>query len=295
MKYLSEDMEEMLNFSRVIVIVIVVDLLLFTTTYASGVGKSDRENDGLKGVVKTLRIDVENYTDQAGQWIKQNRLDVLYKMYDEKGYLLENTPAPSVTAPLKLAHRYDVEGRVIESKVLAPNSAKTTFTYKSIGDITEKHSLVGNHPTSDRIDVYDKNNRLLAIKVRENGSTRTIETYSYDSQGRILKRDTYDAIGKVMYRSICDYDAEGRVKQCINSGPNEGRVVHDYPTQDTETQTIYNADGMITSKTTYSYENDNNGNWIKEVELTKYFGDRQYETKKIFYRTITYYPSHYDQ
>jgi len=285
----------MLNLMRAIIIVIVVDFLLCTTTYAGGVGKSDRENDGLKGVVKTLRVDVENYTNRDGKWIKQNRLDVLYKKYDEKGYLIENTPAPSVTAPSKIAHRYDIEGRLIESKVLAPNSAKITFTYKTIGDITEKHSFVGNHPTSDRIDVYDKNNRLLTTKVRENGSSRMIETYSYDSQGRIIEKDSYDANGKVMYRSICDYDAKGRVSQCINSGPIEGRVVHDYPTQDTETQTIYNADGVITSKTTSTYENDNEGNWIKEIELTKYFGDRQYETKKIFYRAITYYPSHLDQ
>lgn len=276
---------------------IFVGLMLSATAYAGWYGQSHKERENLKGPVHSVRVEVEDFTNQSGQWTPGKRYTLFYKEYDEKGFIIENTVLPDSPAEgqAKSAHTYDTEGRIIESRGVAPNGGKTTYTYKTKGDITEKYTFDRNTSTPSQLDVYDKNNHLLETTAyASDGSIVTRNTYHYDTNGLLIEKSSYDGAGNLtgLGRRIYHYDTQGRELQQEEFGSDgsvHGKVVSSYDDHGNKTRTFYNADGSVFAKETLTYEYDNYDNWVKQTQQETFFGKQPSKKRTITYRTITYY------
>lgn len=77
-----------------------------------------------------------------------------------------------------------------------------------------------------------------------------------------------------------------------SGGALTGKEVYQYDDKGNMTEmSLFGADGSLLSKETYSYEFDNNGNWIKMTTSVAVVegGKISFEPSEITYRTITYY------
>jgi hypothetical protein len=102
------------------------------------------------------------------------------------------------------------------------------------------------------------------------GERALLELTVYDKSGKRIDNKTYPVVNSPIGQEEYDYDEAGRLLRT----------------------TVRNEQGVVLSRTEYSYEFDAAGNWIKmtsSVVVTE-SGRQRLEPVEVAYRTITYYP-----
>jgi YD repeat-containing protein len=97
-----------------------------------------------------------------------------------------------------------------------------------------------------------------------------LELTVYDLSGKRIDNKTYPVVNSPIGQETYDYDEAGRLLRT----------------------TVRNEQGVILSRTEYSYEFDAAGNWVKMTSsvVVSESGRRRLEPIEVAYRTITYYP-----
>jgi YD repeat-containing protein len=101
------------------------------------------------------------------------------------------------------------------------------------------------------------------------GARSLLELTVYDVNGKRIDNKTYPVVNSPLGQETYDYDDDGRLLRT----------------------TVRNEQGVILSRTEYSYEFDAAGNWIKMTSsvVVSESGQRRLEPVEVAYRTITYY------
>jgi hypothetical protein len=102
------------------------------------------------------------------------------------------------------------------------------------------------------------------------GSRSLLELTVYDISGKRIDNRTYPVVDSPLGQETYEYDEAGHLLRTI----------------------IRNEQGVILSRTEYSYEFDAAGNWIKMTSsvVVSESGQQRLEPVEVAYRTITYYP-----
>jgi hypothetical protein len=102
------------------------------------------------------------------------------------------------------------------------------------------------------------------------GERTLLELTVYDKSGRRIDNKTYPVVNSPIGRETYDYDEAGRLLRT----------------------TVRNEQGVVLSRTEYSYEFDAAGNWVKMTSsvVVSESGRQRLEPVEVAYRTITYYP-----
>lgn len=122
-----------------------------------------------------------------------------------------------------------------------------------------------------------------------------VRTYgrNYDAKGNKTLEAWYNPDGSVNRRVQFTHDATGNLIEAIRykaDGTMANKVAYAYDSKGNKTEeTTYKADGSLEKYSTFKYEFDSHGNWIKMTEITKFETEEETFWAESIYRTITYY------
>lgn len=261
--------------------------------------KSDREQVGLHGPVRSLRVDLDRPLKVAGLLALKRRVPVRFARYDTDGRKLEEVSYNSGGCEEKREiHSYDQAGRKLE-RILRSGATVVRTTYSYAGNriqalehvkeanwtVTREYGyVVDEHGYQTEASCWeesvgeirafydyshDEGGRLAAVTTRNaRGVVYHKLLYSYDTNGKIAAEAAYGPDGTVYKRAI--YRAGGRIREECTHEADGALSVKLVFTLDDNGNIVevnsYNEAGELSSlKTVRRYEYDSFGNWIKET------------------------------
>ena len=133
-------------------------------------------------------------------------------------------------------------------------------TYEAVdkfGQI-EKGDALNNY-----FNIYnEKGNKIEDNSYDSDGNLSSKDTYEYDEKGNNIERNWYDSDGRLGYKLIYKYDEKGNNIE----------------------ENWYDSDGSLYEKHTYKYEYDKNNNWTQRIQYKNTI------PLNITERIIEYYP-----
>ena len=255
-----------------LLVTLILSILFVSSTVAGK--KTDREIDGLIGLVKEVRTEKAHFSSKFGKWVEGHRTRWTIETYDTKGNKIEKG---YWGGSAKTVYTYDTKGNMIEeAKFNADGSLtiKRVYTYDAKGNMIETYGFIYlggiEIHVSKKVYTYDaKGNMIEEAKFNADSSLDYKTVYTYDAKGNMIEEALYKADGSLFSKDVFTYDTKGNKIET----------------------TEYKADGSLPSKYAYTYTYDAKGNWIKKTEskwVTK-FGKSYFEPSEVVYRTITYY------
>ncbi|HLZ33208.1 MAG TPA: hypothetical protein VKP13_04270 [Nitrospira sp.] len=191
---------------------------------------------------------------------------------------------------------YDLTGRLIEAVVHREHdntSSRYVFTYDQQGALQEETAY-----EADRTPIYRKlfayahdpaGRQTAVVAAFQDGAFHHAEFSTYDrsenisetiqTDGTMTSRNLFDVLGRILYSSRFrdgqlvselkrTYDSGGRLIELISyssGGAVTGKVVHEYDDSGKRIRsTTETFQPNATGRWITTYENDRNGNWIKE-------------------------------
>jgi len=196
---------------------------------------------------------------------------------------------------------YDAAGRIVE-KIHEING----FTYKTTYSYDDQCRLIREDRQSPADFViryfYDEQSRLKEARRSWGGTDDGRQVLSYDLNGRLVRRVTYDARGSVSDEEKRVYNPEGRLTSeirghltimydsrgfVITEIRDHGKTAYEYNSNDLILKKEEYDDKGLTSTYLYEYEYDEKGNWIIQTTTMTHRAEGRQVWKE--YRTLTYY------
>ncbi|HEX7174649.1 MAG TPA: hypothetical protein VF240_05140 [Pyrinomonadaceae bacterium] len=200
----------------------------------------DKLWQGLQGPVKTVRTEEFRVEMKDGREVSR-RVNTKTDNYDAKGFMTESFDGDEPEAA-RFVYRQDVRGRPVETTLYLGGLrfGRDTHSYEASGRRVESHS-------------YDSGGRL-----------RKREVTTLDERGNDVRREIehFDEDGKLTgEKSVLvyayTYDVGGRLTEST-SGDERGRLSDKYVS-------VYDASGRRTASTTYSYDQQSRALLTKTV------------------------------
>lgn len=191
------------------------------------------------------------------------RIVYSYKPKEKKGeqsyFGKDNQPT------IKKTMSYDDQGRITELAEYSNDGKKERwylFTYDAYGNNTERSfykadGTLGNKTTW----MYDVNGNKIDYKLETPGYATSYEKYVVDSKGNRVEETWFDQHYKQTLRFVRVYDAHGNKIE----------------------ESKYDKDNKFKSKTTWKYEYDKQGNWIKRTQFASDGADFSLDERTIVY------------
>lgn len=230
---------------------------------------TDRELEGLKGLVKSVITEVE-YLNPKGASFNQPR-----EKQDE--------------------YYFDKEGNV--TKVVFPQLNGQEIFSVVDGFKTYQNERINEEPKANKRVVVINSDEKPGNKTSPDNRYNVKFTYEYDTQGRVKIEEQYFNDGKLFQKTEFRYDEKGKLKEQIADNTSDitiytfkydekGNLME--KSEDSKVKK-YGSDRNI--KTVYSDSKiDSKGNWTQRIE-TSYIKENgeSFIAKSIVYKTTTYY------
>lgn len=228
--------------------------------------KSDAEDEGLKGRVKTLYVERQ---DLSGTWSVQRRKPSQMVYYNEAGNVTQKAD-------------YDYKGNLFQIRAYGYADGARASLDKTIENEYDPPALIVASRTGESTPQRD---RRYSFKYK----------YKYDDRGRLAEVEWHSNSGKLWLRYVYHYKGANERETLVYS--EDGSLNQKYlATLDTrgneiEESSFNTKTGAVDNKYAYTYEFDRQGNWTKQT--TSKWGTKDGKTRflpySITYRTITYY------
>lgn len=259
--------------------------------------KADKEEAGLRGLVRTVHTESVESSNKSGQWIEEVQFMQTIS-YDQKGNRvgrINYNPDGSFRSEEKGTITYDDQGRITEinsTDNLRSFAGKKIYKYDSKGNISEEINYINVGSIGSRnAYVYDENGNISEeLHYAHDDSFVSRKVYKYAPEGYIAEEAVYHSRGKLLRKKVVAHDANGKktVVHYDGNGSTVDKQVFTYNANGNISEILfYKPDGSLDGKTTYDYEYDSIGNWIKQRDSHK----GKAEWLRVTRRTITYYPS----
>jgi hypothetical protein len=228
--------------------------------------KSDAEDDGLQGRVRTLFIERQ---DLSGTLTVQRRRPSQMIYYDVQGNVTRKAD-------------YDYRGDLFQIRVYGYIDGERASHDKTIAhEYNPPAMFVAAHDG----EVKTKYDPRYSFKFK----------YRYDERGRLTEEAWHGNSGTLWLRFVYNYKNQSERETLVYS--EDGSLNQKYTAtldahgNEIEESSFNTKTGAVDNKYTYTYEFDRHGNWIKQITSkwgTKN-GKSQFQPHSITYRTITYY------
>jgi hypothetical protein len=251
--------------------------------------------------VKTVREEVAKVRARDDTLIEGRRTFVFSVKFDERGKLIEKidtNPDGSIRQKLGWATSYDPQGR--ELGVAYYNGAgrltsRSVITYDSSGKKVQTTYFNPNHTVNHhQLYVYDENgNKVQETHLNPDGTARVTIKYRYDGGNLPTEVTYYKSDGTLSTRHVYADDKQKNQRMWI--GYKEGVVVR-------KSAEVYGENGIVSeaheygsrdaphTKSTYSYEFDSVGNWVKRIAVIERLTPENRSIEiDVRYRSFTYY------
>ena len=226
--------------------------------------KSDAEDDGLKGKVKTVFTETENFD---GSWAVSKRKPSSMSYYNEQGNLIKSV-------------RYDYRGNPADIEVYGYLDGDRVSHSKSIQYEYDPPPMMMPAASGQPKPKYDPR---YSYKYN----------YKYDDKGNLVEEVLFGSGGEVITRTVNKIKGSQKEKLYYSKdGSLDRKYSYTLDDKGNEIEEMsYGKDGSVRDKYSYSYEYDANENWVKRAAskwVTK-DGKSQPAPYTVDYRTITYY------
>lgn len=228
--------------------------------------KSDAEDEGLKGKVKTLFVEMQ---DLSGTWSVQRRRPSQLISYNERGNVTQKAG-------------YDSRGNLFQIRAYGYIDGERASNDKIIQNEYDPPAVPIASAAGESKPTYDPR---YSFKYR----------YRYDEQGRLAEESSHGSNGKLWMRHVYNYKGASERETLVysqNGSLNQKYVERLDAQGNTVEQSYFNTKtGAVDNKYAYTYEFDRHGNWIKQTtsKWATREGKPQFLPHYITYRTITYY------
>jgi len=235
----------------------------------------------------TTKYDVKGNKIQLSIYDFEGTVIFNYK-YDSKGNLTEESQ-PNFS---KIVYKYNEQNKLIDKSEYKKYikgfqlESKDIFKYDERGNQIEWASYKGDGSLYSKTQYkFDSNNNLIELLYKSpDGKSDSRVTKKYDVSGNEIEYSSYDSKGRLSDHSSKKYNDNGTVSESYRSYSYES----DPNTKYTEIYRSDNNGNQIeysfgTSRTTYKYEFDKLGNWLKKTEF------QNDKATSVTERTIQYY------
>jgi hypothetical protein len=274
-------------------------ILLLQAVTANAQGKSDLQKEGLLGKVKTQVIERATVTTRPGGSAKEQRSFSSMHVYDGNGNCVEAIGVNHDGSKFINRILYDSSGREIERHFLNANGTMTARSLSFYDDKGQKIETLVYCPLQTLNHIlnfaYDDSGNLIEETLHYPSlSIRNRTVIVRDNRGNETGRNTYSIDGALTRQDFYTYDEKGRQASYIVQNESKVPVIHWTHTYnergDRKENFVYNREGALYLKETFSYEFDSVGNWVKKrVDIEKFKDGQTGKEVLIIYRKLTYY------
>ncbi len=247
----------------VIILILVLSLSIFAQKKIS-----DRENDGLKNLVKSVSTEIADYEFKSGKLKESKRRLKEAVTYDLNGNRLTWKTYDYLT------------GTLFESGIYDRIDGETVIKYEEVEN-PNKIVQINSAPDAENLKKFDSRYDYK-FKFKHDTEGNISEESWYQSDGSLWLRYVYNLKEKQKEELV--YDADGTLNQkYVYNLDNKGNVV-EMLAYDTE-------NNKLEGKEIYKYlEFDAKGNWTKRITSE---GDEDnnfiVKPREVLYRKITYF------
>src|SRR5262245_8885116 len=274
--------------ARAVTLLIALGLASLTAQAVCAQTAPDTYHDNLIGPVKAVRVEAA-YLDKGGHPDKNGRWLSRLINYDDSGNRTEDETFYAFGKASYGRYSFKYSGRHLVEKAhqVGPITNRRFYFYNEIGQLYLED---GDAPGDQEEYSYSSDGKRIEARILwRNGALRGKRVMLYDDEGRLVDQSAYDSNGNLELRTIRTYDGEGRLASEASG---------DDPTDEYFWKTVYQYDdgnnivkekrydhNGLSSQTSYTYEFDFLGNWIKQMAIIRKGRDlTAYQT----YRTLTY-------
>jgi hypothetical protein len=263
--------------------------------------ETDRENAGLVGPVRSVRVETARVSNVSGRPDEGERVLTNLSSFDEKG----NATGQSVFSPdgspnrkLGWGYTFDAKGRVSERTFLNAEGALTSRAVSAYDEKGRRVEMTFYNPSGavnhvQKFDYDGKGRMVREVHLNPDGTIRDTSDYTYDADGRPAEWIIYKPDGTLSQRKVSTYDEKGRETGWViyrgDGAPGLGQR-RGYDDRGNVIENLRYGNGVLVGRETFTYEFDARGNWVKRrtVKETVKEGISRTDTE-VSYRTITYY------
>lgn len=210
--------------------------------------------------------------------------------YDDRGNQIEwNWYFSDGIIKTETRSKYDNKGNVIELKGCDEDGKscyKIKYKYDNKGNVIKKIEL-GDFPLKIKYK-YDNHGKMIERNYYKfHGSLSSKVTYRYNANGDCVEVNSFDAKGKLRIKNTYKYDDNGNCieEKVLDFFDSEIIIWHTikYDQYNNELEyNYYDSKGISSTRYSYIYEYDKNGNWIKNISYNNN-SPKYVEERKIIY------------
>jgi len=251
-------------------VIVVIAIALCASSLAFE--KLDSEKERFKGRVKTVRTRTSQFDNESGEWVKDGRtvetIEEVREPNEANEEAEETNESPSERAPTDPVQ--DLQGKDYQAGYDDSTGDYGFYKLDERGNILET--------------VHYAASRVLAGR----------DVYAYDGSGNEIDKSCYAADGSLKNRYVSSYDSRANLIEKLEYGRDQTinvRQTWTYDSSDNPVEEMLFDAGKLKYKTTYTYEYDKTGNWIKRVEIFTSFKEdvSDIQTMEVVERVITYH------
>jgi antitoxin component YwqK of YwqJK toxin-antitoxin module len=263
---------------------------------------TDWSRHHLRGRVLYAHLDVADLAHKAREWVEEDRRPLNTIAFNEDGYVVKEILYNLHGGVSQIGSmKYDVHGNQRESLFKNPRGgllSSLVCEYDEAGKLlecvsTQAEGLIIKQRCRP---LYNKaGKKIEETWFYEDGTLNRKYVYRYRLTGEVVQQVLckYDDEGSLEEKHVTIYDEQGNVLEasCFD---REGRKIagpirYRYSDEGVEIEAAtISLKGDLYSTTSYHYDFDALGNWIKRLEVFK-TNDSGFETRVITYRTLEYY------
>lgn len=256
----------------------------------------------LRGRVKSAHCEVANLSYTAGRWWEEKRRPLNTVMFNEDGYVIkELLYDPHGSLSQVGSKKYDAHGNTKE--VLFQNArggllSSLVCECDEAGKLLQCVSTQAHGPITKQrcTPLYDQTGKKVEETwFSEDGACGRKYVYRYRLTGELVQKLLYKfaADGSIEEKWSTIYDEKGNVVETV-CFDEQGRTIagptwYKYNDDGDEIEAATRGlSGDLYSMTCYSYDFDDQRNWIKRLEIFR-TTKTGYKTRIITYRGLEYY------
>ena len=284
-------------------ILVLVALVLSCACPANPQRKTLREQAGLHGPVRTIRLELAKVSDSSAGSVEGPRVVLSDYSYDKNGNVIAQTVNSSDGSrryKYGWGHTYDTQGREIRTDYYNADGVLTSSGITIYDDMAHTAHVSQHNPNGSvnhirELFFDDQGNEVRRILRYRNGGTSE-SSFIYNAQGQPTEFVLKDLGGNLNQKVFSSYDdhgnlvemkverADGRPQQQLKKNlryDDNGNVVE---------EVNYRPDGSVKCKEIFTYEFDSHGNWTRRTTVRELLtGKASTRESEITYRHITYF------
>jgi YD repeat-containing protein len=171
--------------------------------------KNDLEQAGLKGKVKTIKVDSAKISNKTGQPVEGKKVTIETTNYGENGMLVKSVRVDRGERG-DYFYSYDASGNRLEliRNSTASSRVKTEFKYDASGNRTEENQTGEAGPVGKVEYFYDAKGNCVEKKLYNKQALFARRIYAYGADGNPSEEVEYDTKGSIVGKQSYTYELD---------------------------------------------------------------------------------------